>query len=163
MLPDGDATDVNVQSDSFIYAEPRPLDKVKREFPDKAKFLRADIQDFVASMKADLGDHGLIAALSDQNLGVETQNASQIQDKEDVLVITAYIKDKEEEEEKREVRNEDTREVETEFIQKLKFPKGRKVVIANGMVLRDEEMDFDSGKFPFSRLVNSTLSREFWG
>jgi hypothetical protein len=78
------------------------------------------------------------------------------------LVITCYMYDDDFDEEKKSETGEDgeTREY---FEQRKKYPKGRKVVMANKVLLENGPNDYDHGKFPYQRWQNYVLPREFWG
>ena len=86
------------------------------------------------------------------------------------LKITAYLLDDEIIEEKKDLCGEDGQPLlgedgqpQAEYEQKKKYPNGRKVVIASGIVLEDGPNGYEDGKFPKARLVNYLLPREFWG
>ena len=75
--------------------------------------------------------------------------------KNEVLKITLHIHDQSFEEEKDKKSGK--------FIQKKKYPRGRKIVIANNILLEDGPLEFDDLKFPHARLQNYILPREFYG
>ena len=78
------------------------------------------------------------------------------------LKITVYLKDEDVEEvEKIEPCVGGMPESTTE--QRLKYPNGRKIVVAGGVVLEDGPMEYEDGLFPFARMINYVLPREFWG
>jgi hypothetical protein len=49
------------------------------------------------------------------------------------------------------------------FRTKKKWPNGRKVVIANNILLEDDHNPYLDGQFPYARLIDHVLPREFYG
>lgn len=165
--PDPNATNVNIKSDYFIYAEPMDLRKIKKKWK-KGKYVVSDIDD----TEPDKEDVNKLKFKSPTDNVVAFDQEKVLKDthRKRALVITCYLKDDsfDEEEKKRKVKkkNKDGEEVEVEeksYVQRLKFPKGRKVVISNGILLEDRENPYDDGKFPYAKNVNYILPREFWG
>lgn len=156
-FPDPDATDVNKNGEFFIYAEPVCTEKLRKKYPKKKQYIKSDLMDFLEGDKeGDLKGPVLTRRL-DEDLPHYGHTSRSVHDDNKTLVITCFVMDKEVVEEKIVENGEEV------FQQRLAFPKGRKIVIASGVVLEDIEMPYEDGKFPFSRIVNYINPGEFWG
>ena len=167
MYPDPIARDVNDRGYYFIKAEPMDLRVIKRKW-EKGKHVTADVDDSQPD-KTDLSKMTFKSPTSNL-LAYEQESVQKLATRKEALVITCYMKDDEILEDKNikkvkkqnengEVEEKD----EVSYTQKLKYPKGRKVVMANGIILHDKPYEFDDSKFPFARVRNYVLPREFWG
>jgi hypothetical protein len=150
--PDTHASDINSKdSKYFIYTEPTDVGELKRLYPDKAKDLAP-----VEIKKPDTNRVNFTDYNHD-NPRIE----SGVEDKEyegDTLLIRCWLKDNTVEEEVRLA--EDGTE---ENVTKKKYPNGRYIEVCNGVLLRDGPNEYKDGLFPFARLVDHALPREFWG
>ena len=155
--PDVDAEDVNVKSRNFVLAKPMDLSEVKRRWPEKGKFVKDDTTDLLDPTKNDLnplrfrspkGDKAMVEVTSLKSHGAQKK----------VLVQWTYFFDDEFSD--HEVEGENG---EKSFEQRLDFPNGRRAVTASGVVLEDGPNPYADGEFPWQRLVNYILPREFWG
>ena len=159
---DPHGTDINVKSNYFIYAEPVSLQQINRKYPDKGRMVKGDIENFELFDKSDL--HKIkFKSPTDNVVAFEGNKKSDISDDKEALLITCYIKDDSFIEEEEQRFNERTQTEEKVYIQKLKYPKGRKIVTASGILLEDNENPYDDGEFPYEKLCNYILPREFWG
>lgn len=168
-FPDPNAQDVNKKAKFFIHAEPMDLDLIKKKWPEKGKFVKSDLLDISKNDRTNLGEVRFKSP-TDQKAIIESD---QIQDQGDdtkALVITAYFEDESYEEKQEPMVDEQGNVVidgmgipQFLYSQILKYPKGRKVVIAGNVVLEDGELQYEDKKFPFSRYQNYILPREFWG
>jgi hypothetical protein len=157
--PDPEAHNVDKHCEYVIYIEPRDIDKLKAENPKFAKFLKADFHDVLDGEKNDLGsDIRIKTPVDDNNTLVDGGSNQELDRKNAALVITAHILDNAVFEEER--TNEDGTK---EFVTKKKYPKGRKIILASGVVLEDGESDMDHGEIPYQKWVNYHLPDEFWG
>lgn len=157
--PAPDAVDVNKPKRDFIHAEPMETDQVKRMWPDWKDQIKSDI--FGADEQPDRTDLREVryqsptdkySALPNYGVGDRDQQGGK------TLVIRAFLFDEELTEEE-----VDAPGGGKEYVQKLKYPKGREVIIASGCPVYDEPIAYDDCKVPFSRLQNYMLPREFWG
>lgn len=161
VYPDPDATDVNKKAEGYICAKPEDVDKLKKRYSGHkfVELIKPDLEDLSYSQR---NMQSLYKRKNtDLDLPVEsTQGMSSTQDefKDKALVVTAYL------------RPSDTEEIEQEdldgeklYITKLKYPKGRKVVKINNYIFEDGPLPYDHMEFPYQRLVNYVLPREFFG
>lgn len=172
VFPDPQARDVNgKRTKYFIIAEPVDVSSLKKEYasdPD-AKYIAADVVDFSQGDKADIYQV-MFKSPTDSKLIVEGPSGYDSIAKNQTLKLTVYSKDDDFDEEAEIELGEDGTpkldekgEVQKQFTQKLRYPQGRKIVVAGGVLLEDGELEFDDGQFPFIKLTNYILPREFWG
>lgn len=186
----------------FIAAEPTKVSKLKKEYPDVAKWITADVIDLTQGDKADIYQV-MFKSPVDSKLIVEGPSGYDAISKDEALKITCYFKDDETEEEEEIAAEESGTPIKDDtgigatmeggvsggnnganedgtgggdalvngdsdgtkpgFIQKKKYPNGRKIVLAGGILCEDGPIEWDDGQFPFVKLVNYLLPREFWG
>ncbi len=155
-----DAQDINVENSYFIEAVPTAISKIKRKWPTKGKYVKTDIDDYMSEGKDDYGKIKFKSP-TENVVAYETTRSKDSAVKK-ALLIKAYIKDEETVNETIEEQNEKGEIVKKQY-QKLKYPKGRKIVIANNIVLQKDENPYEDGEFPYERLINYILPREFYG
>ena len=155
--PDPSSTDVNTKSRYFIYAEPIDVDVLKKEYPDVAQFIKADLIDFSKKEKAQ-SDVIRYMSPTDNRTTVEGSRGYSLDQKNEALKICAYVNDLEYIEEQM-----DNPDGSKAYVQKMKYPNGRKIVIINGVLCEDGPIDYDDKKFPYIKVNNYILPREFWG
>lgn len=160
-FPDPSAFDVNVRSDFFCYAEPLDIAVIKRKYPKYAKFIKADLLDLMKSSKTDLAPTLIKSPVANMPAS-EGSNTQELIDKDRALLITVYCKSDEFIEEPVTKQLEDGK-TETTYLQKLRWPGGRKIVICNEILLEDGDNPYDDREYPYQRWVNYILPREFWG
>lgn len=161
--PDPDATNVNKKSEWFICAEPMDIDKVKRKWADSP---------YIDQIKPDLEDLSYakrqiqtLSRTKNVDADISSERVSSGVDVDDynrdkVLVITAYLKPSDTEQ----IEKDDlTSDGEKLYITKLKYPRGRKVVKIGQFIMEDGELPYDHLEFPYQRLVNYILPREYFG
>lgn len=169
IFPDPQARDINGRrTKTMITAEPTDIAQLKKDYPDKAKWIAADVIDFAQGDKADIYQV-MFKSPTDSKLIVEGPSGFDSIAKNQALKITVYSKDDDfDEEEKIELHDDGTPmldqngEEQKKFVQTLKYPKGRKIVCAGGVLLSDDALEFDDGLFPFVQYRNYPLPREFW-
>jgi hypothetical protein len=172
VFPDPQARDINgKRTKHFLVAEPADVSDLKKEYKDNpnARYIAADIVDLAQGDKADIYQV-MFKSPTDSKLIVEGPSGYDSIAKNQALKITTYFKDDDfEEEEKIELKQDGTPDSDehgnpkTTFVQKLKYPNGRKIVTAGGVLLEDGPLEFDDGLFPFVKMTNYLLPREFWG
>jgi hypothetical protein len=158
--PDPDAHDVNKKCGFVVYAEPMDVAKIKRQFPKHAKYIKPDLKDLSQAMK-DMGQerrqipNDSFASFTAGETGGET-------DKDKALLITCWIAPEylvDDYEEIEQPREDGT----VEYVQKARWPNGRKIVICSKVLLEDGPNPNDDAEIPYQRLLNYVLPREFWG
>jgi len=160
--PDPECQDINdSDSEGFFYVFPEPTDRLKRKYPKRANLIKSDIKDWVKINKTDLKSSDSNYFNSDREMPENTYGA--VNDDTSIgrtLVFHYYAKPQDVEE----TVDQDDQGVKTYKVKK-KYPGGRYLCIANGMVLNgiDDPLPFEDGLIPFSKYNNYKLPREFWG
>jgi hypothetical protein len=176
-FPDPEARDVNDRRGRyFIVAEPVDVSVLKHEFPQKAKWIKPDLTDLMQD--ADRGELSGVTYKSPTDTTVSTDSHSPFEanQKDKALKITLWLKpnsglDKGEVLEEKEAKLDDQGQPMldpagapmVEYVQRLKYPNGRKIVVSGGIVLSDGPNPYEDGRFPYARLVNYANPRGFWG
>ncbi len=165
-FPDPDAHDVNKRCEWFVYAEPEDVGKVQRRYPDTKEFIKPDIIDLMKADKSDVAPMRFKTPAESKTVADSTSHYDLIH-KDQVLVQTLWMtaeacRDDFEEHEIEAV-DPATGAKTSEYEQRAKYPNGRKIVIANGVLLEDGPNGYDDGEIPFQRYANYVLPREFWG
>lgn len=162
--PDPEATDVNKKSKFFIWAEPKDVDELKLEYAGHK---------YVGKIKPDLEDlsyakreHKTLHRRrynTDREINPNQLTTSNDHDDDEYraksLKITVYLKPSDVEQ----VEKDDEATGEKIYITKLKYPKGRKLVVINNCIFEDTELEDDHLEFPYQRYINYRLPREFFG
>lgn len=159
--PDPNALDVNKKSKGFIYAEPIDIACAREEYPEHAKHFKADIEDLMGGDKTDL-DEIRYRSPVEARTNLYTDEKPKDDKEGECLKITLWLKDGTSyEEEKTEV-GEDGIEQKV-YETKLKYPNGRRIVVIGGVLCSDAENPYEDRKFPYAKLVNYMLPREYYG
>lgn len=159
--PDPKATDVNKEAEGFIYAEPEDLDKIKKKYAKHpyVSLLKSDLEDLTYGKRQVETLHKAKNTTLDLPAERISYGTSPEEDgKDKVLVVTAYLKPSDTEQIEQDDKGGDKL-----YITRLKYPRGRKVVKINEYIMEDEELPYDDLEFPFERLVNYLLPREYFG
>jgi hypothetical protein len=135
---------------------------IKRKWPSKGKYVKPDVD----SNEFDRTDLDKVRFKSPtDNVTIFEAERPQDRDNKQALVLEVYMKDHEIEEEKKVERVEVEgpegvliQEKES-FLQRKKYPGGRRVVIANGILLQDEKNPYEDGDFPYQKYSNYILGR----
>jgi hypothetical protein len=161
--PDPSAPNVNDKKSKYwLYVEPVDVDVLKAEYPDKAQFIKPDVVDLMQGDKTDLSQVRFKSPVETKTI-IEGSSAYDLASKDQAVRFTLYIKDTEfEEEELKEIDPATGQEV-IKYQQKLKYPNGRKIVVVNNIVCFDGSNPYEDGRFPYARLQNYILPREFYG
>lgn len=161
--PDKDARDVNRSCRNYATATPTDIAILKKEYPDKAKFIKADVSDYAKDFREDWDDSERTKSPVDNRTVLEGSSPYDVANTDQVLKIECYVFDDEEIEEKNETIDASTGETKTVFTQKLKYPQGRKICVAGGVLLSDDPMPLEEKLIPKVRFANYIDPRSFWG
>lgn len=189
IYPDPSAYDCNENCKYFIYAEPVDIEVLKKDYPEKAQFIKPDVVDLTGGDKTNI-DKTRFKSPVDNRTFLDSNQGYDITDRNQALKITCYIGPEQTEVEEQQSKDPVT---DNSYLQPgsssdpisasqltqtaplegvggnisqskpKKCPNGRKIVVASGMVLYDGENPYDDKKFPYCKLINYTLPREFWG
>ena len=148
--------------DYTVTAEPVKVSSLKAKYPDKADFIKSDVGDLSAQDREFLDE---IKYKSPTDNRVRSESTTQHSSRPNqVIELTLYIKSEDMEEEELDGGLDELTGLRKKLYQtKKKYPNGRKIVVANGVLLEDNENPYEDGKFPYARLVDTGLPREFWG
>ena len=126
------------EAEYCMYATYKNLGELTKHYPDKAEELSN-----AASSDVD----------ENLTMGRDTTNA-----KNQLLYIECYLRDYSIDE------SIEEEEDGTKYkVRKMKYPKGRRVIIAGDVLLQDGENPYDDGKFPFVATQCYKLPGKFWG
>ncbi len=158
VFPGPGAKDVNVKCRDFHVVEIMDLDEVKRKYPTNGKFVKADVD----SQESEKGNYGKVKlpVLSGPDYYLDG-NAKKPSSVQKAMVICSYVYDDEFEEE-RVSKTDEQGKTDTKFIQKKKYPNGRKIVWVSDVLLTDGANPFEDGKIPYQKYDNYPLPHEFW-
>jgi hypothetical protein len=165
-FPDVEARDVNKNATTFVHAQPMDIRQVRKKYPQLAEYLKPDLQDLTRASKTDFTPYKFRSPI-DNKVIMEGSPTLDLISKEKALVITVYLGP--------DFVDNDVKDIEVSTIdpetgaemkgyqQQLEHPNGRKIVVVNGVLCEDDPLPFDDLEFPFQRLPNYILPREFWG
>ena len=162
VYPDPYARDINHKTCGYyIEAEPTDPAVLRAEYKEVAHLIKPDLGGLSSlsqrNSESYVNDDVRFRSAVDRRIMVQDpQYAGSRGDRESVLKVTCYYKDGEVIREK--FRKSDGTEAE-QF--KLKYPNGRKIVIAGKVKLEDSPMEIPL--IPRARLVDYLMPREFWG
>lgn len=169
-FPDPRAQDINDKRGRyFIYAEPEDIEVLQREYPHVKDYFKPDLMDLIQGDKTEL-DQVTYKSPTDNKTIIEGSSAYEVGHQNQALKVTLYLKSDEFTEEEKDRKDEagntvmgpDGQPIKY-FEQRLKYPNGRKIVIAGGVLCESGDNPYEDGLFPYARLVNYILPREFWG
>jgi len=147
----------------FILARPESVKKLKEKYPHVADFLRSDLSDLSQDLEREGLDEIAYKSPSDNRVLTDSQIPGEAKPNQ-ALEICIYLKSNETTEEEIEGELDELTGLKKKLYQtKKKYPNGRKIVVVNGVLCEDIENPYEDGKFPFARLVDYALPRQFWG
>lgn len=165
MYPDPDTEGINENGDYFIKAKPECVEKLKKRYCKHpyVNFIKSDLEDLSSAKKTT----ELLHLRKNTDLDIANDYAryaseADAEGKDKALVMEVWLKPSDTEE--KEVKNDSLEGEEAPvYVTKLKYPKGRRLVIINDLIFEDEHNPYDDGEFPYTRYVNYILPREFYG
>jgi hypothetical protein len=157
VFPDPEARDVNKESGYFVCARPRPIEWVKKKWPDHKDHVKADLIDLMKGSKTSLNKVTFRSPVDDKMYLEQEGTPADSVDKDKAMVVTLYLKDESFDEIEKEENGQKVYE------QRKKYPNGRRIVVCSGVLLEDGPNPYDDGEFPYQRWQNYVLPREFWG
>lgn len=168
VFPDPNArTKFNDEYSNYVLtAIPTDVDVLKKEYPDKKELIKADLNDLSAFGidKTDDFSHVRYVSPTDKDMPTGDEKSSNRYSPQKVLKLTLYIKSDEMVQEEIETGELDEAGLPVKgYQQKAKYPNGRRIVVANSVVLENGDNPYEGGKFPYARLVDYGLPRQFWG
>ncbi len=175
-FPDPEAKDVNKsavtmgfsdKAATYCHAEPMDIRQIKKKYPKVKDYIKPDLQDLAANSRTASSPVRMRSAV-DNKLVLEGTPSLDTAEKDRALLITVYLspeycEDDFDETQQSTVDPETGKPGPPEFIQKARYPGGRKIVTCNGVLCEDNDAGYDDREFPFQRYQNYTLPREFWG
>lgn len=169
-FPDPSArSEINDEHCQYVVtAVPTDVGRVKRMYPDKADLIKPDLSDLSGGNFDPYDTQDIqLKSPTDNRVMVDSYRPNGSNKPNQVLLITAYIKSYDKVEELiGEEKDPDTGLTQKFYQDKFKHPNGRKIVIANQILLTPCEGDdnpYVNGKFPFAKMVDHIMPREFWG
>lgn len=161
-FPDPNAPSPNhPKSRSFITAVPTDVDVIKGLYKEKGKYVKPDLSGFEILDRSQNREMKYTSPVDNVILTDESPTTYSQQDK--AILMTVFFKDDDYEEVEEKRVNPQTGQEDPIYIQKLKYPNGRIIQVASGVVLKDEELPIEEGFFPIQKYVNYIDPREFWG
>jgi hypothetical protein len=166
IFPDPSARDINDRRGKFFcLAEPVDIAELKDDYPDKKDKIKADLSEAIAysSYLDEAQEFAFKSPVDNRMMVAESRSAIQGGNPDLALKLTVYILSDEVVARKESLVDAQTGE-KTEILHEVKkYPNGRKIVTASGILLCDDEIEYEDGKFPYARLINDIIPRCFWG
>lgn len=158
----------------FIEARPVPVSRVKAAFPDKADLINAELTQNLPSKYRNEG-YEFTDSARIINLPTDKSDADYAfgtdQDPADMTVVyDVWMDDDTMEEVEIQMCDDKGKALYaiggkpmTKKQLQRKYPNGRHIIIAGGVLLRDGENEYKDGMYPYARYYDHYVSGEFWG
>lgn len=165
-FPDPNAQDVNKKAGYFIHAEPKDVNWIKKKFPEHKDHIKPDLMDMMKGSKTDFAPLKFRSPV-DRKVYLDGTQTMDLVDKDKALLVTCYCTpefcEDEYEEIEKTLKDPETGTEQPGYEQRAKYPNGRRLIVANGILLEDGPAPYDDGLIPYQRYANYLLPREFWG
>lgn len=164
--PDPNAEDINHKSCNYVMtAEPVNLGELRAQYPEKADKLQSDIGTIgIFPNRQSILSPGNESFFEARNI-IDSMVSDAPRKPNQILKITYWGRPDDTEDYMFEDKDEHGNTTK-KFERRLKYPNGRKIIMAAGIILEDDEIPFRDERgvmFPFSRFVYGKKPREFWG
>jgi hypothetical protein len=161
--PDPDANQVNdrsmdMKSSYFCRAYAMNVDKLKAQYPDKAKFIGPDLDSIWNAERTNIDKKIIYRDAQSGQLMTGNSNRSYDSQSNMTLKVEVWVKDDTVIEEM--VKSEMG---ETQYLTRKKYPRGRKIVFSGNVLLEDSDNPYEDGEFPYEKHINYLLPREYYG
>lgn len=145
-------------------AVPTHVSRVKSKYPEKAKEIKSDIGSLTQTgASRDELDEVRTTSPIDKGMVFQESDVPDDEQPNRVLVLTLYIRPDDVEE----IAEDSTQNAEgnerAKIATRKKYPKGRKIVIANRHILEDTELEDKDQLFPFATFPSQLNPRTIWG
>lgn len=148
-----------------VVAEPTDIQLIREEYPDKGEMVKPDLSDIaIGGYEPEDTDYTRYKSPTDNRILSESYQTHKGTKPNQVLKFTCFTRCNDTEEDKFSAGKDQITGLDKHVYQeRLKYPNGRKLVVANGILLEDKANEYMNGKFPYARLVNQDIPRQFWG
>jgi hypothetical protein len=150
LLPDPDA--INLDTAKYVIQDtPVPLWLIRERYPERGIYVKPD-----ESVSLSLEDAGHIPA--DVNKEVEGVGSVSDANHYRARLLEVWVRDNA-------TLDEDELDAEGNVTRKkgqMKYPNGRRIVVAGDILLEDGENPFIDGRFPYVPIVNYEITDSFW-
>ena len=166
IFPDPDCNDFNDEkTEGTFKAYPMTTEKLKFRYPAKAHLIKTDTKDWLKDTKTCIKNDDFYEFYRSTTMDLPEETIGNTAKENDIgktLVIEWFGKPKDVEQI---VTNEldDQGNEQKKYTVKSKYPNGRYVCIANGLILHDGPLPYEDGLIPFSKYANYCDPRQFWG
>lgn len=160
-FPDPSARDFNKRMKTHVIAEPMTLDEIKARWPN-GKHVKSDV---INLARMDVGDKDKVRVRTPVEASVIADGTQQYDGETapEAVVLTCYLDGAFEIDEEKIEETADDGTLNTKFVQKKKYPLGRKIVVANKVLLESGPCECEDAKIPYARVQNYVNQRQFWG
>jgi hypothetical protein len=160
--PDPESSNVNKKSEFFIAAKPMDIDVVKKKWANSPYIdqIKPDLEDMSYEKRQLQTLHRRKHTDLDTAADESSYGSSSEEGQNKVLVIHAYLHPSDTEVIEKEDLDADGEKL---YITRKRYPQGRMVTKIGQFIMEDGPLPYDDMEFPFQRLINYILPREFYG